>query len=63
MTAAKLRESDAAELEKNLADWSEQMHSLRFRLTMGQTEGLKKLRELKRDTARALTILQERNKK
>ncbi len=63
MTAEKLREQDEAGLEKSLADMSEQMHNLRFRLTMGQTEGLKKLRELKRDRARALTILQERKKK
>ena len=48
MTAEKLREQDEAGLEKSLADMSEQMHSLRFRLTMGQTEGLKKLRELDR---------------
>jgi large subunit ribosomal protein L29 len=63
MKAEKLREMDVVDLEKSLLEWDEQMHGLKFRMTLGQTEGLKKLRELKKDRARALTILQERKKK
>ena len=63
MTAEKIREMDVVDLEKSLNDWDEQMHGLKFRMTLGQSEGLKKLRELKKDRARALTILQERKKK
>ena len=63
MTAEKIREMDVVGLEKSLTEWDEQMHGLKFRMTLGQSEGLKKLRELKKDRARALTILQERKKK
>ncbi len=38
----------------------EQMFRLRFQLTMGQTDGLKKLRQLKKDRARMLTTLRQR---
>ena len=62
MTAEKLREQDTAALEANLADWSEQIQHLKFRLTMGQNEGIKKVRELKKDRARILTILGQRKK-
>ncbi len=63
MTAEKLREMDIVDLVKSINEWDEQMHGLKFRMTLGQTEGLKKWRELKKDRARALTILQERKKK
>ena len=63
MTAEKIREMDVVDLEKSLNEWDERMHGLKFRMTLGQSEGLKKLRELKKDRARALTILQERKKK
>jgi large subunit ribosomal protein L29 len=42
--------------EKELA---EQVFRLRFQLTTGQSEGLKKLRETKRDLARVKTLLRE----
>ena len=63
MTAEKIREMDVVDLEKSLVEWDEQMHGLKFRMTLGQTEGLTKLRELKKDRARALTILQQRKAK
>ena len=36
------------------------MFRLRFQLQMGQTDGVKKLRELRKDRARMLTIVRER---
>ena len=36
------------------------MFRLRFQMSMGQTEGLKKYRELRKDRARMLTVLRER---
>ena len=36
------------------------MFHLRMKLSMGQTESLKKLRTLRKDRARMLTVLRER---
>ena len=38
----------------------EQMFRLRFQLGMGQTDGLKKYRTLRKDLARLLTVRQEK---
>ncbi|MGA8596981.1 MAG: 50S ribosomal protein L29 [Bryobacteraceae bacterium] len=57
MKAIKYRELDAAELERQSQDAQEQLFRLRFQIGMGQTEGLKKFRKLKRDRARMLTVL------
>ena len=60
MRADKVREIDTAELRRQLADSRDQLFRLRFQLAMGQTDGLKKYRSLRRDRARMLTILRER---
>ena len=59
MKAEQIRGLDAAELKKQLADGDENMFRLRFQMSMGQMEGIKKLRELKKDRARILTVLRE----
>lgn len=51
----------ADELERQEAEMNEQMFKLRFQWAMGQTETLKKMRELRRDRARLLTIMREKN--
>jgi len=58
--ADKARGLDAAELAKQLREGSEQMFRLRFQLRMGQTDGVKKLRTLRRERARLLTVQRER---
>ena len=60
MKIDKIREIDTQELTRQSNDAREQMFRLRFQLTMGQTDGLKKLRQLKKDRARMLTTLRER---
>jgi large subunit ribosomal protein L29 len=60
MKAEKLRELDANELTKQVGESQEQMFRLRFLMAMGQTDGLKKYRNLRRDRARILGILRER---
>ncbi len=60
MRAEKVREIDSTELKTQLKDSQEQLFRLRFQMSMGQSDGLKKYRELKRDRARMLTILHER---
>ena len=58
--AEKARGLDAAEITKQLKDASEQMFRLRFQLSMGQADGLTKLRNLRKERARMLTVQRER---
>ncbi len=58
--AKKLRDMSADELERQQAEMNEQMFKLRFQWAMGQTESLKKMQELRKDRARLLTILREK---
>jgi len=60
--ADRARGLDAAELNKQLRDSEEQMFRLRFQMGMGQMEGLKKLRSLRKERARMLTVLRERER-
>ncbi len=62
MNAEKIRELESAELEKQVKDMQETMFRLRFQMSLGQTDGLKKYRESKKDRARILTVLRERAK-
>ena len=59
--AERARGLDATELQKQLKDSSEQLFRLRFQMSMGQMEGLKKYRSLKKERARMQTILRERD--
>ena len=61
MARSNMRDLDSAELKNQLQESEEQMFRLRFQLGMGQTEGLKKYRELRRDRARMLGTLRERD--
>ena len=58
--AEKFRALDQAELDKQLREGAEQMFRLRFQMSMGQTDGLKKLRTLRKERARILTVLKEK---
>ncbi len=58
--AEKLREMTGNELENQQRDLGEQIFRLRFQLASGQAEGLKKMREAKRDLARVKTLLREK---
>lgn len=60
MKALKYRELDVAELERQQQDTQEQLFRLRFQIGMGQAEGLKKYRNLRKDRARLLTVLGEK---
>ncbi len=60
MKAAKLREQDGAELRNQVGEMEEKLFRLRFQMNMGQFEGLKNFRNMKKDRARILGILRER---
>ena len=60
MKAQKVRDLDDQELNNQLKDMEEQLFRLHFQMGMGQLEGLKKVRQIRKDRARMFTILRER---
>jgi large subunit ribosomal protein L29 len=58
--ADKARGLTDLEIDKQLRDSKEQAFRLRFQMSMGQMDGLKKVRMLKKERARMLTVLRER---
>ena len=60
MRAEKMREIDNNDLKNQLREQEETLFRLKFQIGMGQTDGVKKYRELKRDRARMLGVLRER---
>ncbi len=60
MKAREIREFDGVELAAKERDAREQLFRLRFQIQMGQVDGLKKYRALKKDLARVLTEKRER---
>ena len=59
-TAEELRQKNAAELAAQEKEMREQLFRLRFQLAAGQMESVKKIRELRRDIARLLTVRREK---
>jgi large subunit ribosomal protein L29 len=53
----RIREAGVNELEAQQKELTEQIFRLRFQLTTGQAEALKRLREAKKDLARVKTLL------
>jgi large subunit ribosomal protein L29 len=53
----KIREAGVIELEARQKELSETIFQLRFQLSTGQAEALKRLREAKKDLARVNTLL------
>jgi large subunit ribosomal protein L29 len=60
MKAQKVRDLDISEINHQLKEMDEQMFRLQFQMGMGQLDGLKKARQMRKDKARMLTILRER---
>jgi large subunit ribosomal protein L29 len=56
----KFREMNANELDHQQRELSEQIFRLRFQLASGQAEGLKKMREARKDLARVKTLLRQK---
>jgi large subunit ribosomal protein L29 len=53
----KIREEGVTELAAREKDLTEQIFRLRFQLSTGQAEALKRLREAKKDLARVKTLI------
>ena len=60
MKAPTLRERSPDELTKTLSDLEEQLFKLRFQKSTGQIENPVKIREVRKDIARVLTVISER---
>jgi len=58
----KMRDLSVDELRQQETEMKEQMFRLRFQWSMGQTETLKRMRELRKDQARMQTILRDKAK-
>lgn len=58
--AEELRQLADAELERRRSETVQELFNLRFQLVTGQLENVSRLRELRREVARVLTIQGER---
>jgi ribosomal protein L16/ribosomal protein L29 len=56
----KVQDLDDKEIRQQLGEMDEQLFRLKFQISMGQMEGLKKARGMRKDRARMLTVLRER---
>ncbi len=59
MKPSKLREMNAEELNKKLAELKRELLNLRFQNATGQLTNLKQIDACKKDIARVMTILRE----
>jgi len=60
MELNKIRNLSDEELKAQEKSAAEQLFRLRFQVSMGQNDGVKKLRELRKDIARIKTVARER---
>ena len=60
MVADELRDLTDGEIRSRVGDLREQLFKLRFQKTTGQVESAAKLSQVRREIARALTVLRER---
>jgi large subunit ribosomal protein L29 len=58
--AAELRETDEAELETRLAEAKQELFNLRFQIVTGQLDNSARIQTVRRDIARILTVLREK---
>ena len=62
MKADELREKTPDQLREELASLKKESFNLRFQQATGQLENTSRMRSVKRDAARVLTILNEKSK-
>ena len=61
MKASEIRELSVEELEKKLADLKKELFNLRFQHAINQLDNPHKIDDVKKDIARVMTILHEKN--
>lgn len=57
---SELRDLGADDLRQRLTELDDQVFRLRLQKSMGQTDGANKMRELRRQRARVMTVMRER---
>ncbi|HKQ08724.1 MAG TPA: 50S ribosomal protein L29 [Blastocatellia bacterium] len=60
MKADELRDLNDDDLRAKVAEMKESIFRMRFKLSLGNTDVVKNLRESRRDLARVLTLIRER---
>jgi large subunit ribosomal protein L29 len=60
MKASEFRNLTTAELEQKIAGFKEQLFNLRFQLATGQLDNPVQIQKVRKEIARAKTILRER---
>ena len=60
MNAKEIRELTLPELNEKLAKLKEELFNLRFQMATGQLENPMKIKEIRKDIAKAKTVLRER---
>ncbi len=61
MKASEIRELSVDELEKKLADLKKELFNLRFQHAINQLDNPHKIDGVKKDIARVMTVLHEKN--
>jgi large subunit ribosomal protein L29 len=62
MKAAEARELDVEELERRVAETRRELFNLRFQHATGQLENTGQLKEVRRNIARLLTVLNQKQR-
>ena len=60
MKVEKLRDLSTNELTRKVSDLKEELFNLRFQMATGQLDNPMKIKEIRKDIARAKTVLRER---
>ena len=61
MKASEIREMTAEQLNDKLKELKEELFNLRFQLAINQLDNPHKIVDVKRDIARVMTVLNEKN--
>ena len=61
MKASELREMSVEQLNAKLGELKEELFNLRFQLEIQQLENPHKIKDVKHDIARVMTVLREKN--
>lgn len=60
MKASELRNLTTAEIEQKISGFKEELFNLRFQLATGQLDNPTRIRDVRKEIARAKTVLRER---
>ena len=61
MNATQLREMSAEQLDAKLLELKKELFNLRFQHTINQPDNPHKITDVKRDIARVMTVIREKN--